>query len=186
MRIDAILAELAKHAAEHELWPKAAEKDVATTEAAIGLRLPESYRQFVIELSNGAYLFMCQEVSAVGDGNRQIGPIQGVFHRIWTAARSLSAEELAADVPFREGGTTQRKYLIPFSLDHNGNQWCFVAEQLGSDLEYPVAYADSAYTRLYGRLESFSKWLEILIEERREVIRTLYGDDVIYDELGLG
>ena len=184
MRIDGILVELAK--SEHELYPRATTDDVGKTEALIGISLPESYRQFVTEFSNGAYLLMLQEVSAVGDGNEQIRPIQDIFHRRWTTGEALAPEELEAEIGFREGGTVKRRHLVPFSLDHNGNEWCFVAESLGADNEYPVAYLDNQNPKLFGRLENFAVWLKVLIDGGNEVIRTLYDDDVIYDELGLG
>lgn len=184
MRIDGLLEELT--GSEHELYPEATAEDVAKTEDSIGIRLPESYRQLVTEFSNGAYLFMLQEVSAVGDGNKQIGPIQNIFHRLWTTGKALTFEELETDIEFREGGTVKRKHLVPFSLDHNGNEWCFVTESLGLDGEYPVAYLDNSNPKLFGRLDHFPAWLKILIDHRREVIRTLYDEDVVYDELGLG
>jgi hypothetical protein len=42
--------------------------------------------------------------------------------------------------------------------------------------------------KLYGRLRGgFAEWLSILVHAPQdEIIRTLYDDDVIYDELGLG
>ena len=184
MRIDGILDELAK--SEHELYPRAAADDVEKTETLIGTRLPESFRQFVMEFSNGAYLFMLQEVSAVGDGNEQIGPIQNIYHRDWTTGEALTEEGLEADIEFREGGTVKRKHLVPFSLDHNGNEWCFVVESFGADNEYPVAYLDNSNPKLFGRLESFAAWLKVLIDAGDEAIRAVYDDDVIYDELGLG
>jgi hypothetical protein len=184
MKIDSILGELARF--KHELWPKATAEDVEKTETLIGVSLPESYRQFVTEFSNGAYLFMLQEVSAVGGGNEQIAPIQNIFHRVWTTGKALTLEELEADIEFREGGIVKRRHLVPFSLDHNGNEWCFVVESLGADNEYPVAYLDNSHSRLFGRLENFAAWLKVLIDARDEVIRALYSDDVIYNELGLG
>jgi hypothetical protein len=184
MRINGIVKEMAK--SEHELYPTASAEDVAKTETLLGVSLPESYRQFVMEFSNGAYLFMLQEVSAVGDGNEQIGPIQNIFHRRWTTGEALTLEELETDIEFKEGGTVKRKHLVPFSLDHNGNEWCFVTESLGADNEYPVAYLDNSNPGLFGRLENLAAWLRILIDEGDEVIRTLYDDEVIYDELGLG
>jgi hypothetical protein len=184
MKIDSILEELAGY--KHELWPKATAEDIEKTEMLIGTSLPESYRQFVTEFSNGAYLFMLQEVSAVGDGNDQVGPIQNVFRRVWTTGEALTLEALETDIEFKEGGTVKRKHLVPFSLDHNGNEWCFVAESLGANNEYPVAYLDNSSPRLFGQLENFAAWLKILIDNGDEVIRALYDDDVIYDELGLG
>ena len=184
MRIDDILAELAQ--AKNELYPKATLGDVTRTEVAIGIPLPESFRQFVTEFSNGAYLHMLQEVSAVGDGNQQIGPIQAAFHRTWTTGKTLTPDEMEAKIEFREGGEVKRKHLVPFSLDHNGNEWCFVANSMGADGEYRVAYLNNANPRLYGRLDNFAAWLKVLNDAGKEVIRALYDDDVIYDELELG
>ena len=35
-------------------------------------------------------------------------------------------------------------------------------------------------------VNSFADWLGILVETENEVIRTIYDDDVLYDELNLG
>lgn len=119
----------------------------------MGVTLPPSYRSFVTGFSNGAYLFMLQEVSAVGSGNEQIGPI--------------------LDNAAAYGGGD-----IPFSLDSNGNAWCFMA----GEGENAVAYHDTETGRLEGELPSFEAWIEILIREQDEVIRVLG----FTDELGLG
>ncbi|MBN1317458.1 MAG: hypothetical protein JXA42_18395 [Anaerolineales bacterium] len=52
---------------------------------------------------------------------------------------------------------------------------------MGLDNEYPVAYLNNSDPKLYGRLENFAAWLQILIDKGDEVIRTLYDDDVLYD-----
>jgi hypothetical protein len=163
-------------AGEHETYPPASPTDIATTEGALGRPLPSSYTEFVSTFSNGAYLFRLQEISAVGDGNSQIAAIQNL-------QRETAADER---VPFREGGETLYGNLIPFGLDANGNEWCFVVEPDRPGNEYEVAYFDTAGRKLYGRLGSFAEWLGILIDRKEEVIRTLYDDDVIYDELALG
>jgi len=49
-----------------------------------------------------------------------------------------------------------------------------------------VAYFDTTGRKLYGKQASFPAWLRILVETQSEVIRTLYDDDVLYDELELG
>jgi hypothetical protein len=49
-----------------------------------------------------------------------------------------------------------------------------------------VAYYGSAGKKLFGRLGGFTDWLERLVQTREEVIRTLYGEDVLYGELQLG
>jgi hypothetical protein len=75
MSVDSLIEQLRANG-DHELFPTASTVDVAKTEEAIGRRLPDSYRRFVSEFSNGAYLFGVQEISAVGDGNDQIVAIQ--------------------------------------------------------------------------------------------------------------
>ncbi len=124
MNIDELMAKL-RSEGRHEMYPPASQADIEMTETALGRKLPDSFKRFVGEFSNGAYLFEVQEVSAVGDGNPA------------------------------------------------GN-------------EYAVAYLDTTGRKLYGKLDSFDEWLSILVKEQDEVIRTLYGDDVIYDELDLG
>jgi len=161
----------------HETYPVANPEAVAVTEAALGQLLPDSYKTFVQEFSNGAYLFEIQEVSAVGEGSRQIMAIQNIQR----------PPAHATDViPFREGGSTTYGRLIPFGLDGNGNEWCFVADGELPGREYTVAYHHPAVRKLFGQLPSFTDWLERLIQTRNEVIRTLYDDNVLYGELELG
>jgi len=162
---------------EHETYPIATANDLKKTESALGIFLPNSYKTFVSTFSNGAYLFMLQEVNAVGDGNKQIMPIQSI--------ETLSGDS-EENIPFRDGGSTLFKHLIPFGLDSNGNAWCFISNEMNSAGEYPVAYFDTNGRKLYGRLDDFTSWLSILIEKQEEVIRTLYDENVLYDELQLG
>jgi hypothetical protein len=97
------------------------------------------------------------------------------------------AEEM---VPFRDGGETWYGNLVPFGLDSNGNEWCFVIEPGRPGNECEVAYFGTMGRKLYGRLPSFAEWLPVLVRSggENEVIRLLYADDetVIYDELMLG
>jgi len=162
---------------DHELYPPATEADVKNTEQALGRPLPPSFREFVTQFSNGAYLYRVQEVSAVG-ANPQIATIQKI-----NLPDRPAADEI---VPFREGGETTGAHLVPFSLDHNGNAWCFVTDSTSADGEYPVAYLDVAGRKLYGKQPSFAAWLGVLAETKDEVIRALYDQDVIEDELELG
>ncbi len=177
MNIDELMAKL-RSEGRHEMYPPASQADIEMTETALGRKLPDSFKRFVGEFSNGAYLFEVQEVSAVGDGNRQIGAIQD--------ARAPDDGDANEVIPFREGGETRYGDLIPFGLDSNGNEWCFVVDGNPAGNEYAVAYLDTTGRKLYGKLDSFDEWLSILVKEQDEVIRTLYGDDVIYDELDLG
>jgi hypothetical protein len=175
--IDALIEQLRAHGG-HDTYAAASSEDFEKTEGAIGHALPASYRRFVNEFSNGAYLFGVQEVSAVGEGNPQIIAIQNI-DRIGVGAPDET-------IPFREGGETKYGNLVPFGLDSHGNEWCFVVEDGRPGNEYDVAYFDTSGRKLYGRLGGFAEWLTILVRQQDEVIRSLYDDEVIYDELMLG
>ena len=160
----------------HEVYETATDSDISATESATGRRLPPSYKEFVKKFSNGAYIYFLQEVCAVGAGNEQISSIQSNY----------PIDQEMAPIPFRDDGQVSPRDLVPFGLDSNGNAWCFVVDSGSAGEECPVAYLDTAGRKLYGKLGGFLEWLEILIKEQTEVIRTLYDDDVIYDELNLG
>jgi len=168
----------ALEAGVHERYPLASADDVRTTEQAIGRPLPPSLRAFVTQFSNGAYLYEMQEVSAVGDGNSQIAAIQKI--------RLIRGPEPHERIQIRDGGDIEASALVPFSLDHNANAWCFLTAFPDEDGEYPVAYLDTNGKKLYGKQASFADWLRIIVERQNEVIRTLFDDDVINDELQLG
>jgi hypothetical protein len=175
--IDDLIATL-REEGQHETYAPATATDIQKTEEALGKQLPESYKAFVREFSNGAYLFEIQEVSAVGDGNAQIASIQDIDR--------IGQGDPDEVIRFREGGETRYGNLVPFGLDANGNEWCFVVEGNPAGNEYAVAYLDTSGRKLYGRQSGFTEWLSILVKEQDEVIRTLYNEDVIYEELGLG
>lgn len=172
------LIQLLREEGEHETYEVASVANVEATESAIGCSLPASFGEFVMTFSNGAYLFGVQEVSAVGRGNAQIVAIQDIDR--------IARLDPGAELPFREGGEARFGQLVPFGLDSNGNEWCFVRDGQRPDAEYAVSYFDTQGRRLYGKLAGFTEWLTILAREQDEVIRTLYDDDIIYDELMLG
>lgn len=79
----------------HETYPVATSDDIRTTESTLGKPLPNSYKTFVGEFSNGAYLFGVQEVGAVGEGNRQIMAIQKIDRSNVDAAETIPIREVA-------------------------------------------------------------------------------------------
>lgn len=156
---------------KHETYTPASDSEIEKTEQTIGVPLPPSYRAFVSDFSNGAYVFELQEVSAVGDGNEQIGPL-GPFPE---SGDKMESSE----------GPLRAETLVPFSFDSNGNYWCFLTSRPHADGEYPVAYFDAEGSRLVAPLTGFEEWLTILTDEQDEVIRTLDGGRYV-DELNLG
>jgi hypothetical protein len=180
-KIDDLLERLRDDSAEHDLHPTATEEDVRRTEQAIGAVLPASYRTFVRELSNGAYLYGVQGVAPVGDVEHLV-PI----HRF----ERLGAGDPNEALTYRDGGATVgHGETIVFGGDSNGNEWCFVTARPSAEGEYEVAYLDTGSRKLYAAMRSFAHWLEWLTEHPEdEVIRTYYVDDdeILYDEMMLG
>jgi hypothetical protein len=180
-KIDDVLERLRDDSAAHELGPPATEEDILRTEQAIDAPLPPSYRTFMREFSNGAYLYGVQEIAPVG-GVEHLVPIDR-FER-------LGADDPDEPLAYRDGGATVRHgETVVFGGDSNGNEWCFVTARSAPDGEYEVAYLDTSSRKLYAPMASFAHWLEWLVEHSEdEVIRTYYVDDdeVLYDEMMLG
>lgn len=61
------LKSLVKEKEIHETYEVASKEDIEKTENALNYKLPKSYCDFVSQFSNGAFLYMIQEVSAVGE-----------------------------------------------------------------------------------------------------------------------
>ena len=172
---------------EHEVYPVATNKDLNITEAKIKAVLPKSYVEFVRRFSNGGYLFFIQEVCSVGDSNKKIASIHSVFHKDLLTGKALSHSNLNRIIPINNTDLfINRRNLIPFSLDSNGNAWCFLVFNGTIKDEYPVAYLDSQNLKLYGLLSGFTEWLSILISEKEEVIRVVCNEETILGELKLG
>jgi hypothetical protein len=168
VNMDALIKEL--RAGTHELYPTADANDIAVTEKAIGKSLPESYKKFVREFSNGAYLYTLQEVSAVGAGNNKICAIQNI--RPFSLPGKPNQK-----IPFHDGGQAAYEFLIPFGLDSNANEWCFIAQEGIIDNEYEVGYLHTEGLKLYGRMKNFSGWVQMLTEKQDELIRVIYEND---------
>ena len=83
----------------HKKYPRATEEQIRLTERKLGKRLPNSFRKFLKLFSNGAQLYMIQEVNCVGEENPDIVPIQDLELEI------ITPEET---VYFREGGPISR------------------------------------------------------------------------------
>ena len=156
----------------HELYPTATNDDVIITSKAIGYEFPQSYKTFVTEFSNGAYLYMVQEICCVGDCTKKIQSIQDAYEPHKKSSQLLNVYE------------SQVKYeisnLIPYSLDSNGNAWCFVKHS------NKVCYLELTENRLFGFLNGFEEWLGILVKSKNEVIREIYDEEFLFKVLNLG
>ncbi|MEX3620778.1 SMI1/KNR4 family protein, partial [Paenibacillus glucanolyticus] len=76
MNGQSLIKSLVKEKEIHETYEVASKEDIEKTENDLNCKLPKSYCDFVSQFSNGAFIYMIQEVSAVGDGDKQILPMQ--------------------------------------------------------------------------------------------------------------
>ncbi len=140
----------------HVLKPHAREIDVTGTYIRLEIELPDSYRQFVREYADGATLYECQHIC----GLDELAHIEG-----------------DGDLPSYEGGSHPAAHIIPVSPDAHGNAWVFLTRTHGHDGECPVAYLAKGV--LYRRLDSFYSWLSFVSIKKRELIGTLYGEEIV-------
>jgi len=171
MSIQQLIYELNK-SGNHEIYSVARDEDIAITENLIESRLPHSYIYFVKYFSNGAYLYRTQEICSVGKSNKKIQSIHDLYKLNKNMNTPIYQYEGKKIVPINE--------LIPYSLDSNGNAWCFFK------MFDKVCYLDRFSDRFFGQLEGFDKWLSILIQSKDEVIRSIYSKKIIMEELKLG
>jgi hypothetical protein len=202
MEIRNLLAEL--RGGNHELFPPASEDDLALTESSLGRDLPRSYRTFVTEFSNGAYLYGVEQVNSTGKGTswsveeilaytetlESVKPIPIQDLVLMGQSDDGSFNEVDPETPISsDSGDADVRWgdLVPFHADHNANSWCFLAGGApGPDAEYPVAYVDVHGLKLYGVQPHFTAWLARVVEHQTEVIGSLYPRRFLESELGLG
>ena len=156
MNIAEIIVVLQRAPVPHELNLVATPAEIAAAEARLGVQLPDSYRQFVREFADGGTLYGCQRINALAE---------------------LAHLDADGDIPIYEGGSHPAAALIPFSPDAHGNAWVFLTRTRGHDGEYPVAYL--AQGTLNRRHDHFYAWLQMLSIKRREIIRTLYSEEML-------
>src|SRR5579862_306745 len=134
MTIEELIAGLSEGI--NETHPTATDEDIATTEQALKRSLPESFKTLVKTFSNGGNIFMLQELNSVGNRNKVVLPLQKIF---------IGTAKAETRVPFGdedlEGESVAFGSLVPFSVDSNGNAWCFIMDD-PENPEPPVAYLE--------------------------------------------
>jgi len=143
-----------------------------------GFKLPPSYLVFLYEFGNG---------DTTNSGSYQI------FHQdidapdnVWHFSR---AKPDAPDPLPVDGGSAVPKDSL-FCLmteDSNGGAWCWLTSESDEEGEYPLAYyysgaieddyeSENPVRELFYRVPNFTTWLEILVRDQQEVIRSLEVD----------
>lgn len=167
--IHALISKLKKDAKHHQEVGKPLKlADIEAFERKIGVNISPSYSLFLQEFGDGAYwLYGCQ-------------PLDATNNPFWLKDLQPNVPEM---VPLESDYISIESLFCLMTEDSNGGSWCWITSQPSPDGEYPLAYYHSWEKKLFYKIASFPRWLNILIDNKSEVIRILDEDQ---DKLGLG
>ena len=161
----------------HESKPLS-DADITNLIQQSGFKLPPSYLVFLAEFGNGdmtnlgSYQIFNQDIDAPDN--------------VWDFSR---AKPDAPDpVPVDGSSPVPKSSLFCLMTeDSNGGSWCWLTSEPDADGEYPLAYyfsgsidddydGENPVQQLFYRVPNFTAWLEMLVRDKQEVIRSLDAD----------
>lgn len=131
-------------------------REIEAFEAGIGVKLPQSYKQFISEFSNGIFLLDCEpiggisEVSPCGQIRKSKMIIPDLPDRIWVreTGERFDADRLIS--------------LTTFDAAENSNDhWVFLCEDGVDRNEYRLGFISQRSKVIVQTLPSFEEWLTI-------------------------
>jgi hypothetical protein len=167
MNIHELIARLQSDSAKHEkVGPRLAPEQVQEFEKLSGFKIPPSFAIFLQEFGDGAHwLYQCQ-------------PLDSTDSPSWFQDWHENAPDM---IPVHDSSTVPKSSLFCLMTeDSNGGAWCWLTSAQDLDGEFPLAYYSGE--QLNFRINTFTDWLELLVENKIEVIRALDVDN----RLGLG
>jgi hypothetical protein len=146
------------------------DSEIQTMIQQSGFKLPPSYLVFLYEFGNGdttnlgSYQIFHQDIDAPDN--------------VWDFSR---AKPDAPDpVRVDDGSPVPKSSLFCLMTeDSNGGSWCWLTSEPDAEGEYPLAYYfrdEEGMEQLFYRVQNFTVWLEILVRDQQEVIRSLDVD----------
>jgi len=167
--IHSLIKQLKKDSIQHEQveHPLTAQQ-IKAFEKETGFQAPPSFSVFLRLFGDGAYwLYGCQ-------------PVDSTSNPSWLGDLRHNAPSM---MPVDGGNPISKDSLFCLMTeDSNGGAWCWLTSERDADGECPLAYYGFVEKKLFYKVESFTRWLSLLVENREEVIRVLDTDD----ELCLG
>lgn len=134
----------------------ASDELIAKTELSIGYSLPESFKTFLKEFSNGIVLLDSEPIGGVG--KNQDLPCGAIF----LASTNINKDTVEI-TPTKE--TVSSDQLIVFSvydtLDATNNCWAFICDKDCPNNEYRVGLISELTENIVVVLDSFEEWLTI-------------------------
>lgn len=132
---------------------KATNKQIKDAEERLGVKLPESYKKFLCQISNGIILFNTESIAAAEELCKTKDKLKGYFNKPMVKTK------------IKDAGEIDSNKLISFThgefMDSSANQWVFICDKDYPDNEYPVGYITQSKGIIVQVLEGgFKEWLE--------------------------
>lgn len=163
---------------------KATDEMIEITEKNLGVILPESYKIFLKEYSNGnIFLLGVEPLVSVG---LDVGKCRCTIRNSDLALHLTPCPNKECFI-FPENRGVKLGQLIAFTYgdyyDMSNNHWAFICDRNYPDNNYPVGYVSDDPEKIICVLESFEKWLEVFWKgnkdrngEYESVFNLLYPD----------
>ena len=147
----------------------ATDEQIQAEEERLGIKLPESYKLFLKEYSNGdIYLFAAEPLVGVRQGDTKI------MCEICIASDGMGGDKNYYEkncyiLPFDK--TVKIKQLVSMTFGDvkamSNDQWVFICDQDYPDNDYPIGFLSGSLDKIVCVLNNFEKWLEIFWEGNR-------------------
>lgn len=137
------------------------EKIIQCKEMSLGYKIPNSFKLFLKEFSNGIMLLDSEPVGGVGEGC----PCGEIF----LASKQIN-KSIIEITPIKETISTDK--LIVFSLydamDASNNCWVFICDKEYPDNEYRVGLISQATENIVVVLDNFEEWLTVFWKTNKD------------------
>ncbi len=165
----------------------ATEEQICTEEERLGIKLPESYKLFLKEYSNGdIYLWGKEPMTSVGMETGiclcRIGNSADVMHYVRPEPyyeNSIYIYPLNVEIKLKQLIAFTYSDYYEFSCDH----WAFICDRIYPNNDYPVGFVTQSDSKIVCVLKNFETWLEVFWKgnksrtvEYESVINLLYPD----------
>ncbi|WP_075342914.1 SMI1/KNR4 family protein [Tenacibaculum agarivorans] len=156
--MDLIIILLDNYSRHKNLGKKLSDDEILAIEKDLNLTLPKSYKLFLKHMANGGVFYD--------------NPINDIRKSIFL---SESVEDIGPKIEIvGERKQILTNTLLPLtSVDMNGGSWCWLTNEVTENGEWPLAYYSNLDNKLHFKVTNFAEWLEILVDNRSEVISEL-------------
>lgn len=160
-----------------ERFDGATEQMIVSFEESHGFLLPTSYKEFLMEFSNGIFLLAWEPIGGIS-GNSPCGMI-GPVHKILPNIR----EKVLIEETNEEIGSNQLISLTTFDAGEvSNNHWVFICEEDSVGNNYRLGFLVQHSLTIVKIVENFEEWLEIFWEGNKSPEMAMPTFHIIYPD----